>query len=205
MIGPLPLLLATVLAAAAAPTETPKPPQGPAATLAAAAAPTETPKPPGKPPEKPADERWEKYAVVAERNMFSRERGQRKPAPADSSQTPTVSRRDLVLTGIARKGAELTAFVEDAVSHETRKLRVGDEIGGGKVTAIQLDHVVFERNGNTAKVELGADLGRGGAAAAALGPAVAAPGAASSPPASGAESDILKRLRERRARELGKK
>jgi len=158
------------------------------------------------PQERPAESGWKKYSVLAERNIFSRDRGRREPAQTAGPKIPRQTRPTIVLTGVVKRGGVFTAFLEDVVTNETRKVQVGEAVDEGKVMKIEVDHIDYEKGGKTTKVELGADLGGDGLSstteAAASG---AAAGGKSVTRPTGDESAILKRLRERRQRELGGK
>jgi len=160
-----------------------------------------------EPQERPAESGWKNYSVLAERNIFARDRGRREPPQTQGPRPPAQVRTTIVLTGVVKRGDVFTAFLEDVVTNETRKVQVGEAVDGGKVTKIEIDHIDYEKGGKTTKVEIGADLTGDGSFSAAE---TAAPGAAPggkgvSRPTSDEEAAILQRLRERRRRELGGK
>ena len=181
-----------------------------------------------------AEDSWDKYAVLVERNMFRRDR--RRPQPLGAASTQRAERdsdRGVVLTGIARRGAEFVAFFEDTASNATSKIRLGQAIGKGKVKAITLDGVEYEREGLVRKIGIGwslvgsittmpAERTPSSAPAQPQGPsvnggepttsptqpttkpAVAAPGASPGGASDSDITDILERMRRRREQELRK-
>lgn len=158
------------------------------------------------PQEMPAESGWKKYSVLAERNIFSRDRGRREPAQTAEPKIQRQVHSTIVLTGVVKRGGVFTAFLEDVVTNETRKVQVGEAVDEGKVTKIEVDHIDYEKGGKTTKVELGADLGGDGISSATEAAASgAAAGGKSVTRPTGDESAILKRLRERRQRELSGK
>jgi hypothetical protein len=177
---------------------------------------------------------WDSYRLLVERNIFLRDRRRRVPRAPLPRAAPRVapdSDRDIVLTGIGRRDGEYVAFFENAILDVTVRLQVGQDVGKGKIKAITLDAVQYDRGGSVTRIEVG-DALQGGrfireTVAAAPPPATQPAGPSTSPtsqpeiaasqpapsprpPASGGGekssdvADILKRMRERRARELRK-
>ena len=177
---------------------------------------------------------WDNYRVLVDRNIFLRDRRPPRPTRTIRSQPrmpePSDTDRGIVLTGVARHDGEFIAFFEDTGTRATGRAAVGQAIGKGKVTAITLDGVEYERDGSVSRIEIG-DALRGGrfvreTVAAKPGPATrpgeppaptTGPATASAEPAPATRpappettdktsdvADILKRMRQRRERELRK-
>jgi hypothetical protein len=108
------------------------------------------------------DSSWDNYRVLVERNIFLRDRRRaRSPAPVFSrmaTPTPPDSDRGIVLTGVARRGEESVAFVEQTRTGATFKVGVGEAVGRGKVAAITLDGIDYEREGSVRKIPIGHSL-----------------------------------------------
>jgi len=116
----------------------------------------------------PPEPGWEAYKVIVERNIFVKDRSsltQRSPSPASSlpqwPQSASRPERDLVLTGIVRQRGEHIAFLENARTGVTFRLRLGDPVAAGRLTRIALDHVVYQSSGKSAAIEVGHNLDGG--------------------------------------------
>lgn len=180
----------------------------------------------------PADS-WDQYRLLVQRNIFRRDR--RRPLPRGPSPGPTMravrdSDRDIVLTGVGRRDGVFVAFLENTATGVTTRVPAGQAVGKGKIQAITLDGVDYERGGSLNRIEIGHALqgGRfvretiatgpgattrpGGPPLSTTRPATAAsgPAAQTSSAASGGEAtssdiaDILERMRQRREQELRK-
>jgi hypothetical protein len=157
---------------------------------------------------------YDRYAVLVERNIFSKNRphvyrrpGAAAAAPEARREPPPPVERSFVLTGIVKELEKPSAFVEDVRSGRTSKLKCGDSIAQGKLTEVGLDHVLYEADGRKTRVELGQDLSGGasrlavrvappasstpgtGAAPGAEKPASTSPSSATTPPADGKPAD----------------
>ena len=150
----------------------------------------------------PAEGRgWERYEVLVERNIFSRQRGRRdRAAEGIVTPAPPPPERSVVLTGVVKQGEECTAFLEDARTGTVSKVRVGDSVLEGRVAAITMDSIDYEKDGRVAHVAMGGNLEGGGSARSA---GAASSTTTSAPTGTAEPSDILERLRQRRQRELG--
>lgn len=171
---------------------------------------------------------WDRYRVLVERNIFRRDRRRpRGTAPAAQIRLED-SDRSVVLTGVATQSGEFVAFFEDTRTRATVKVRADQAIGKGRLRAITLDGVEYEREGSVRKIEMGRSLA--GTAAVVLvsravprQPTRPAPNGgepttmpaesttqpavtpARTPPSSAGDpdvADILERLRRRREQEL---
>ena len=102
------------------------------------------------------------YRILVERNMFLRDRGHPPPSGLASSRpardVPADPDAGIVLTGIAGRRGKYVAFIEDRRTNTTMRVRVGDEIGLGRITTITLDGAEYERDGRTTRVRIGRNL-----------------------------------------------
>lgn len=118
-----------------------------------------------------------------------------------------------VLRGITRDEDGFIAFIEDTRTYNMARTRVGDSVTEGTVKNMTLDHMTFELNGETRQIEIGMDLGGTAPLTTNISPAAFVPSVDISPqggtnfgkatPSKEETEDILKRLKERRQRELG--
>jgi type II secretory pathway component PulC len=159
---------------------------------------------------------YDKYKVIYERNVFSKDRLPPRQSQPNSRPTRTTTVLSIyVLRGIAAEAgrAHKFVFVEEQVSGESKMAGIGMKILGGQIKDIQMNYVLFEQDGKTRKIRVGEEFGKTSSTvttaatepADANEPAVEAPPkeekAGESTPAD--ENDLLKKLMERRKRELG--
>lgn len=191
----------------------------------ALAASVRTPAPAGKAPS------WDDYRLLVDRNIFRRDRrAARAYTPRSPASMPVAYDSDasIVLTGIARHDGQFVAFLEDAGAGTLRRAGVGQAAGKGRIVAITLDQIEYDRDGTVRRIGLRQSLAGTAApvavarAATLLRPPSAAPraGAPATAPAEtepatqparvdtpSAEtdsntSDILERMLRRRQEEL---
>ncbi len=163
---------------------------------------------------------WKDYSVIAERNIFSKNRSKRTESFLNRTQArPAAAGKEesyLILRGITKHGADYTAFIEDSRTMEVKMLKKGAAVAGGTVSEINMDYLKFESEGKSITVKMGMALeGREAAVMPAYTPAVGVTiqqGMTRSVPKTvsntdSSESDdkksILQRLKERRKKELG--
>ena len=159
---------------------------------------------------------YDKYKVIYERNVFSKDRlPPRSPGEGGDRVRTTKVLSIYILRGIAaEKGrSHQYAFVEEEVSGESQMAKVGTEILGGTIKEIQLNYVLFEENGQVRKIRVGEQFGSTSTTVTTevsteteqdkSAEEGASQEKAEEPPSWGDESDILKKLMERRKRELG--
>lgn len=161
---------------------------------------------------------WGEYAVIVEKNIFSRNRWQqaeRTARQAQMTRSPTRNPESyLVLRGITRDDEGFIAFIEDTRTYNMSRVRVGDPVTEGTVKDMSLDHVEFKLNGEARRIEIGMDLGGRAPQATTYTDAPSFGPSRSISPQGGSDTDkaasskketddILKRLKERRQRELG--
>ncbi len=160
---------------------------------------------------------WERYSILAERNIFSRDRWKPAPLPGESVPLPPPApERYVVLTGIVKQGGEYTAFLEDIRTGVTDKAKIGDAVIKGRVKNVALDRIEieYEKDARTTVIHVGMNLEGGESITATaylpspdtgsfdLAPAAAAGSGAKL--GQEAEDEVLERLRQRREKELEK-
>ncbi len=167
---------------------------------------------------------YDTYKTVRTRNIFDPNRRavrESTPTQRTSSYTPRTRSSTFTLTGtMVREGRSL-AFFSGSRSEFSKVIAVGDAVANYKVTAIEPAQVELERDGKKMTLAIGKPFQIEGVpgdpepaeepAAAAGEPGAAAPG--STPPAttstnpapggSDAKSEVLRRMMERRAKEMG--
>jgi hypothetical protein len=103
----------------------------------------------------------ERYAILAERNIFLKER--RRPGSNDGPPRfdgPREPRPEqtFALTGIVEEEGQFRAYFENLRNPSFTRVSLGDPIARGKVTAIALDAVEYEQDGQRRWIEIGHDL-----------------------------------------------
>ncbi len=105
---------------------------------------------------------WEEYSIISEINIFSRTR---QPRRTESAQTvkraPAVVRTEesyLVLRGLVREDDVFTAFIEDSRTGMVKRIRDGEAVGGGILSAAGLDSVSYRLGEKDARIEIGRTL-----------------------------------------------
>ena len=153
---------------------------------------------------------WDRYKVIVERNIFLPERSRAAQKPT----APVVQRRlqsEVFLAGVATRGDERVAILEDRRARTTSRLRVGDETPRGRITSITLDHIVCEKDQESCEVKVGARVesvsseeaaGEEQAGSEADSTTEGENRARPSDETDGSSGDILERMRQRRQREL---
>jgi hypothetical protein len=160
---------------------------------------------------------WGNYKILVDRNIFSRNRGRASERDSGEAKEVVVPAPEsyFVLKGISQQGSERIAFFEDSRTGKTTRARIGEAVAQGKIKNITLDNVEYELNGKLTKTEVGKNL-EGEVSSPPLtyndliestamsseAPTASTPSAEKAQP--GNEDEILKRLRERRQKELEK-
>lgn len=218
--------------------------------LASAALAATAPKPAPKAAPKPTlatpthKTKWDDFRILTDRNIFDRNRRPpvvrppriEAPRPTITPQPPKPVDTDqyIVLLGIGLEGPQYTAFFEDSKAGKILQVLTGDVVGKGRLRAVNLDSVQYDRGGKFSIVKVGYTLT--GTQAASMGFATPAPSAsaaasgtsrsgsstptstapattqpttapstgATSAPVSDGLQDILERMRQRREQELGR-
>ena len=156
----------------------------------------------------------DRYAVLIERNIFSRNRPQRYiPAGQSASRdrgegkaTPPQPEDSMVLTGVAFRGGIYTAFIENSRTGTTVQAKVGDAVARGKVAGIKLNGVTYELEGKAVSLDLGKTLAGGSSSLPSASSTSSTKAGEKSATAAGsaATSEVLERLRQRRLQEMKK-
>jgi hypothetical protein len=105
------------------------------------------------------------YAVLVTRSPF----GRAKPPPATGPATapappqppadpPRRPEAGMTLRGVALNAGRPVAFVEDAASGKTLRLKTGEAVAGGRITSIGFDTVDFDAGGKVTRVGVGENL-----------------------------------------------
>ena len=158
---------------------------------------------------------WDDYRIIVEKNVFLPERSRPSRRNAVTVVPEYRPERDIILRGIVSRGGEYVAFLENTRTQSTSKLKVADAVARGRIAAISLDRITYERDGETFEVTVGerletappappapaapsADAADTGEAASSISPEAtpSAPGTGTD-----AERAILERLRQRRQEE----
>jgi len=99
------------------------------------------------------------YRLLTDRNIFDRNR--RAPRPPRTDNAPRLLPPDpdsgIVLTGIAKSADRYVAFFERP-SGATARVGAGEAIGKGKIKALTLNSVQYEREGVVRTVPVGHSL-----------------------------------------------
>jgi len=102
---------------------------------------------------------WDDYKVIAERNIFSRNRTRTVMLTEAQRQIVTVpEQRYHTLRGITKESDSYISFIEDSRTSGVNRYRKGDSVAEGKITEITLDNISFKQGGKTLKVEIGMNL-----------------------------------------------
>ena len=152
-----------------------------ASAALAATAPKPAPKPAGATPTHMT--KWEDFRILTDRNIFDRNRRPpvvrtvRVESPR-SIYTPPPPRpidtdQYLVLLGVGLEGPQYTAFFEDSKAGKILQVSPGDVVGKGRLRAVNLDSVQYDRSGKSSIVKVGYTLI--GTRAASMGFAAPAP------------------------------
>ena len=196
--------------------------------LLAAAAQAEQPA--NSPAIAPADS-WDRYRVLAERNVFTRNRSHHAETASTAAEAPSAAaapeasadEQSMTLTGVVRQRDEWVAFVEDGRTSTTTRVRPGESLGAGTVASIAFGGIEYYRGADRKAIAVGQNLAglwptpppappaatpaAGPTATGATATATASAGTSTQvKPASGTtaagSADVLERMRQRRAQEL---
>ena len=164
---------------------------------------------------------YDAYKMVRTRNIFDPNRKAVREAPPARVSAPSRPRSSsFTLTGTMIRDGRSLAFFSGSRSEFSKVISVGDSVANYKITAIEPAQVLLEHEGKQVTLVIGTPFQIEGIpgdpepeepAAVADGPTATPPtdGAAPSPgtaaPAgTDAKSEILRRMMERRAKELNK-
>ncbi len=160
---------------------------------------------------------WAGYAIILNRNIFSRTRVSARQQRAREEPRPVVRPNPEayhLLKGVVQENDDFIAFIENTQTGAVLQLRRGDAVARGTIKTLTLDGLEYEMEDKTTVVRMGFDLEGGhgvmttgqmyelaGSVPASTGqPAQTSP-ATTAP--SGDTADIVKRLMEQRQRQLG--
>ena len=153
----------------------------------------------------------DRYAVLAERNIFLRDRARPTTQPRPAEPARRSPEQSFVLTGIvAEEDGIIRAYFEDVEGEGVTRIAIGDAIARGRVSAILIDAIEYESNGQRTWVEIGSDLTGRAAAVASSGssddePTTAPADAAASIDPNDPNLTMEQRLRLRRLQELNRR
>lgn len=121
-----------------------------------------------KPKAEEAVPTWERYKVLAQRNMFSKNRGrsqeesrrERDRERERTRETPAAPREEasIVLIGVVQKDGVPAAILENRSSGKIQTLAKGAAIGAGTIKTISLDSLDFESDGILHVIKVGQTL-----------------------------------------------
>ena len=96
-----------------------------------------------------------KYAILETRSIFARDR---RVADSALAGRGSSSEATLAFRGAAVEDGKFVAFIEDTSRQATQTIHVNDRVGQGRCTAITLDSITYEVNGEPRDIELGYSL-----------------------------------------------
>ncbi len=123
----------------------------------------------------------ERYGVLADRNIFLKERGRpaatSRPSRFNSGgdRSRPTPEQTYVLTGIVEEQGQYRAYVEDLNRSKFIRLNVGDPVARGKVERIEIDGIQYAVEGQATRIEIGQNL-TGGKSPSSTGLAASAAG-----------------------------
>lgn len=151
---------------------------------------------------------YDDYKVIFERNIFSKDRLPPRETKNGSERARTTQVLAIyILRGIAAQQDQKIAFIEEQISGQSMKAEIGAEVLNGRITDIKYDRVAFEENGQIKYIKVGGEFGKTETTVVVTASEELQETSAEEKPAEasngGGESDILKKLMERRQAELG--
>lgn len=155
---------------------------------------------------------YQSFRIITDRNIFDPNR--RKPGEVrqDTAAAKTVHKESIALVGVMSYSKGTFAFFTgSSPEYQKAGLQLNDKIGGYKITAITPGHVVLQSTNHPISLSVGMQIEREGNGPWKIAPAsgsLAEAGSSdsSSKPvakaSSGEDSDVLKRMMQRRQKEL---
>lgn len=103
------------------------------------------------------------FSVVAEKNIFLRDRTKPAATTQTASTAPAAPRQRLLeetlaLTGIVFEDGGFRAYVEDVANDKILRLAPGDSIAHGAIDAIEIDAVSYDQGGKRKWIDIGSDF-----------------------------------------------
>ena len=153
---------------------------------------------------------YDGYRLIYRQNIFARNRHDIRQ---QFERFPDRVKKQVflslyILRGVAIQGDRRVAFIEDIVSRQTLKGRVGTELLSGTITEVKIEGVVFRINDTYTEVPIGGEFGKTESKTQ-----VPVEAFEISPPvpetqqqqdtAATNDDELLKKMMERRNRELG--
>ncbi len=149
------------------------------------------------------------YSILETRSIFVKghaadtthsniDHGTPPPMPTTWPSAPRQE-SSLLFTGVIISSQQTLALVEDTVSGRVMTVKTGDPLGPGKVTKISLDELQYQSATKQMVIKIGQNL-EGNAVTP---PAPTGSTGADSGSGGGGASDILEKMRAKRAAELG--
>lgn len=155
---------------------------------------------------------YDRYKVIAERNLFLKDRLSGTVSRSQTVRTilreGSVPAHRALLTGIVRRGSDYVAFFEDTVSLKITRVTQGDAFLRGRVDNITLDYVDYTEDGRKNSIKIGqyVEIDSPAESGIAKTPVVSGPAAVevvqSPSSVKPGESALLEQLRRRRQQEL---
>lgn len=160
----------------------------------------------------------EAYQLIVKRNVFDNTRTPERPpstrVETPKEEAPPAPKQTLQVVGVAIVDGAPAAILSGSADGMSGVFATGATVAGMTIAAIDLQGVTLTADDRKLRVPVGAAIsGRvgeewtttttvpAGPVATTKPPETTSPGT-TSPPAAGGESDILKRMRERRQREM---
>ncbi|WP_123807032.1 hypothetical protein [Sedimentisphaera salicampi] len=152
----------------------------------------------------------EDYSVIYKKNIFSKNRIPDLP-PEQTEEAEKKVRRVIsvyVLKGTAFSGSKPSAFIEEEVSGKVYIVGPGEEIAGREILNVSKDAIVCREGDSESEVKIGGELGRSETEKTVFVQQDSEPAEQddekTEPAGDSDKSEILKKLIERRKRQLDK-
>lgn len=104
---------------------------------------------------------FEQYKVIVQRNIFSR---YHRITSQGSPEAKYVTRQKVinlyVLRGVSTNGQDKLAFIEDQISGQYIRAKIGDDISVYKIKDITADSVTFENADQQVAIKVGSEIYR---------------------------------------------
>jgi hypothetical protein len=154
---------------------------------------------------------WERYKILTQRNIFSKDRGRRDERRSDErkdkeKEAPPEPKpeADILLIGIVEKDGQLAAFFENSKTGKIEIVKSGEAIARGKLAAISMDSIEYVRNETTTAVTIGKTLDGATAENSSGEPVRTSTTDASGTPLSSDANSLIDKMRRKRQEEMRK-
>ena len=161
--------------------------------------------------------KFDDFKVIYEKNIFSKTRKPINPDAKNRDVEKVLINRVIslyVLKGIAFSGNQGTAFIENEIGNVIYRLGSGDTVANGIIVEVKNSSILYSLNEQVREVKIGGELGRseseeyesvGGQAGYSVQSPTVPSGEAPEKPVSGdSQSEILRKMMERRKGQIGK-